>query len=504
MAILEKEVLVRVNPSNVNHYLKLGYEVEKSINTKGQLRIDPGATLMVKVQHLTKGSHTRLTSICDICGKCVNKMYPDILKSRKRGDGLDRCRSCTSKRTQKIRNKSIPYERSLEYFAIKNNKEYLLEEFHESNKIHPSQIGFSSNVCYLWKCIKCGSEFEGKAGNRTISNCDCPYCSNTKVNETNSLWKTDPGVAKMLVDELVGHKVTRGSGKKFEFKCPTCNSIYKKFIKNVVNLGIGCMKCSDGFSYPEKIMINILDQLHVDFETQKSFEWSENKRYDFFLPELNCIIETHGSQHYKGSYYKFNRYLEDEIINDRLKEDNALANDIEHYIIINCSKSNLEFIKSSCLKSKLTDLLNLKLINWIKCEEFASETLVRETCEMWNSTNYSTTKIAEELSISSTTVLRYLKKGVEIGICNYSKNSSINRSRSNYGKTFKVSVIQFSLQGEFIKKWDAIVDAAKEIGIHSTGIGMACKGKLRQSGGFKWMYEKDYQELLKKEDSHAR
>ncbi|MEM5599205.1 hypothetical protein AAHB53_28045 [Niallia circulans] len=69
-------------------------------------------------------------------------------------------------------------------------------------------------------------------------------------------------------------------------------------------------KCSDGFSIPEKFMFNLLDYLQVDFDYQKVFDWSLGKRYDFYIPMLNCIIETHGAQHYQ--YSGFMNSLEQE------------------------------------------------------------------------------------------------------------------------------------------------------------------------------------------------
>ncbi len=53
-------------------------------------------------------------------------------------------------------------------------------------------------------------------------------------------------------------------------------------------------------------------------------------------------------------------------------------------------------------------------------------------------------------------------------------------------------VNQLSLEGEFVKKWDKIIDAKEGIGVSDTMICWACKGKVKSAGGFKWEYaEKD-------------
>lgn len=49
-------------------------------------------------------------------------------------------------------------------------------------------------------------------------------------------------------------------------------------------------------------------------------------------------------------------------------------------------------------------------------------------------------------------------------------------------------VLQYSLDGVLIKKHHSQSSAGRELGIHSSGISSCCKGKLIQSGGFKWRY----------------
>ena len=57
------------------------------------------------------------------------------------------------------------------------------------------------------------------------------------------------------------------SSKKIEFVCPCCNKIYVRSICDIVRSGsVPCVTCSDGFSYPEKFMANVLSQLNIDFK----------------------------------------------------------------------------------------------------------------------------------------------------------------------------------------------------------------------------------------------
>ena len=49
-------------------------------------------------------------------------------------------------------------------------------------------------------------------------------------------------------------------------------------------------------------------------------------------------------------------------------------------------------------------------------------------------------------------------------------------------------IIQYTMDDEEIKKWPNVVTAAKELGIYTSNISRACKGKRSHVGGFKWTY----------------
>ena len=49
-------------------------------------------------------------------------------------------------------------------------------------------------------------------------------------------------------------------------------------------------------------------------------------------------------------------------------------------------------------------------------------------------------------------------------------------------------ILQFTKNGEFIRKWDSILDVERELGINQSNICQCCKGKLKSAGKFKWQY----------------
>ena len=55
----------------------------------------------------------------------------------------------------------------------------------------------------------------------------------------------------------------------------------------------------------------------------------------------------------------------------------------------------------------------------------------------------------------------------------------------------KRKVIQMDLDGNFIKRWDTLTQANKELEISISDICLCCQGKISYAGNYKWKYEKD-------------
>lgn len=62
-------------------------------------------------------------------------------------------------------------------------------------------------------------------------------------------------------------------------------------------------------------------------------------------------------------------------------------------------------------------------------------------------------------------------------------------AKKKMGDNQKLPVLQYDLNGNFIKEWDGIIDATKEVGKHSTNIMRCCQGKFKQAYGFIWKYK---------------
>lgn len=284
--------------------------------------------------------------------------------------------------------------------------------------------GKGTSKGYKYKCLKC--EYLGETTEVSMHRLVCPVCSNSKVIKgINDIATTHPHLISQFANIEDAYVNTWGGGERADFCCPDCGFIKNMKIYNFIRNGIQCNKCSDGASYPNKFVLNVLEQLEIQFKPEKIFKWSNNKRYDFYLIALNAIIEVMGNQHFEKSFnFCGGRNTLQEQKNDIIKEELAHKNNIKEYIIINCRKSELELMKNSILESKLSNFFDLSNIDWLKCEEFALSNRVKVACELWNK-GCRPPEIKDMMKISTSTVWKYLTKGTVLNWCKYDSNWNI-------------------------------------------------------------------------------
>lgn len=236
------------------------------------------------------------------------------------------------------------------------------------------------------------------------------------------LWTTAPHFANLLLYPEHGYNLSMESHKRDYFVCPNCGEKIYCIVRNVTKHGLRCSVCSDGISYPEKVISNMLKQLNIDFIYDSSYEWSNSKRYDFYIEGLSLIIETHGLQHYlnKKMFNKKTDYSEQE--NDRYKKNLAIKNGIQNYIELDCRYSDLKYIKDSILNSDLKVLFDLSYIDWDILEKDCLKSKVVEVCNVYNSGITNTVEIAKLFGIDSSTVSDYLRRCDKVGLCTYTPN----------------------------------------------------------------------------------
>lgn len=247
----------------------------------------------------------------------------------------------------------------------------------------------------------------------------------------------------------------------------------------------------DGFSFPNKVGFGFIDQLNVYFIPEYSNTWTNNRRYDFYF-ELNdkkYFMEMDGWFHFNDN--KMSGMTKEEVHaidveKNKLAEDNGV-----HMIRIDCSTSTMEHIKKSILHSELKDLFDLSVVDWIKCEEYAVNSILIKVCELWKE-HCSVSQICEMIKCNRSTVWRYVNRGKELNLC-------------DYDPTIARQIICVNTKEIF----DNGRDAAKKYNIAIVGnITANCKGRANSAGkhpvtgeSLVWMFYDEYLELSEEEQN---
>lgn len=121
------------------------------------------------------------------------------------------------------------------------------------------------------------------------------------------------------------------SSSKLRITCPK----HGEFRQDVTlhKYGSGCPVCNS--SRGEKDIEFQLRDLGVGYEHQKKFpELSNRYRYDFYIPDINTIVEYNGVQHYEPiEYFGGEKSLKNTQRRDKIKKQYCLDNGINYEII---------------------------------------------------------------------------------------------------------------------------------------------------------------------------
>ena len=312
------------------------------------------------------------------------------------------------------------------------------------------------------------------------------YNINFNLDKKLSLGYLYPKIAKMIAikeNDLTfndTYYILPKSGVLVFYRCNDCGMLSKnkKRICDIVNY-YSCEFCSDGISIPNKFMANVLKQLKIDFITElnkSDFKWCGYFKYDFYLPRYNMIIEVNGEQHYKECSLT-SRTLEQEQWNDLFKYKCAKSH-VDNYIVIDCRKSTLEWMKNNVIK-ELSDYFNLSNINWELTWEESQKSLCIEAWELWNKNkSYTSVDIANILNVDRSTIHKYLKIGEEINKITYKR-----RMPKRMGNC---PIICITTKRPFVN----IKEASDFYNCYSSGICKCCKGKIKSHKGLVWKYVK--------------
>lgn len=320
----------------------------------------------------------------------------------------------------------------------------------DKNETNPFMI--SKGNSKTWIYIKCqsGMHPDYKTTPHMFSmGCRCGVCAhNIVVKGINDIATLRPDLIPYFLNAEDAYTYAPGSNKYVDFLCPTCGSKYHKRISHVVNWGLSCDVCSVHTSYPNKFVYECMRQLKglrgFVMHSEHIFEWSQcaecsynpllsgEKIYDLVIEFNNqiIIIENHGPQHYDADAFYNNcgdcRGFEMEQQNDHFKYELAINNavNLDEYVVLDCRRSECDWIKRSIMNSGLPDIFDFKEedIDWHMCELATQKSFVDAAVKLWNNATHDLNIIASEMGISKTTLRRLLRIGTSCNLCDYGTN----------------------------------------------------------------------------------
>ena len=169
-----------------------------------------------------------------LCPDC-NSSYDLITNLRSRGQNCPYCRGLRVNETNSL--------------ATQNPT--LAAEWHptKNGKLTSHDFTCGSNYKVWWLCPKCISTYDATINDRSNGRA-CPFCAGRKVNKTNCLVTTHPGLADEWHPTLNGNKTpydfTFGAQcrTKVWWLCPNCHSSYDMSVAARGSTEWGCPFCA--------------------------------------------------------------------------------------------------------------------------------------------------------------------------------------------------------------------------------------------------------------------
>lgn len=74
--------------------------------------------------------------------------------------------------------------------------------------------------------------------------------------------------------------------------------------------------------------------------------------------------------------------------------------------------------------------------------------------------------------------------------CTHQYNTNYGSRSKKFAISNSIPILQFTKEGNFVKKWDSATQVQKELGFDKSGINQNLKRKTKSAYGFVWMYQK--------------
>ena len=252
---------------------------------------------------------------CKKCNNVFEKTRSSIMHSWKHNKKI--CPFC------EISSKNMTFSQI--QFKIKN-----------ADKNNEYKLLSHNNICTLLH-KKCNNTFKIKLSHFINNNRRCPYCSHR-----HSMYSTEE--VKEKIKNICGDEYSligdyNGLAVPARMRHNTCGYEWDCNIHNFFR-GSRCPKCQK--SKGEVFIDNYLLEMKVEYKREYSFPNLKRMRFDFYIPEINTVIEFDGEQHFHewrkitDSHKKLkSMHKRDNIKNKFCKDNNINILRIKYYMTQN-------------------------------------------------------------------------------------------------------------------------------------------------------------------------
>ena len=474
------------------------------------------------------------------CNTCGNIWQTAIRQRTQKNSG---CPICAKTKLTQNRLKTILSKKG----GIKSDT--LLKEwnYEKNHSLTPNDVTEGSNKKVWWRCSICGYEWEARISNRNHGR-NCPVCSNKIIIKgKNDFQTTNPELMAQWNWEknnalaIRPNNITKGSGKKVWWICPNGHEWQATILHRVG--GTGCPICNSGrqTSFAEQAVFYYIKKYFNDAQNKVQNVFGTRMEFDIYIPSLRLVIEYDGGfwhkkeNSQKKEFKKYDLCKKNGLILVRIREpeDKNFQNSnytiltgqaVEHssikadYVIFSDKtgkNKNLNKVIQNVFKiiDKITSLYFNKFahnfydidterdkdkiyknltVEYAKALKVANPILSKE----WHPTK-NNDLTPTQVSFNSKRKVWWL-----CGKCGHEWKTSIVlrvtgsgcpkcaiEKNKNGTHAEAKQIFQYSMDGVFIKKWDCISTAGRELKINSSNISMCAKGIRTNAGGFRWTYE---------------
>ena len=261
------------------------------------------------------GMSKSITYKCKICG--VQETVSSASNLLKRHTNII-CKNCKNPLRMRKQQKELE-EKAMK--KMTNSKDLIFISLFEKETNNRRRLAIR------YQCKECGKISEVFVRDCTEDHFSCRHCSKgvAKTTEDFQLWfmRNYPDFEILELAEYVNNT------SRLHIKCKKCGFIFYPSVTSLKRPNkVLCPKCRNDKSRQELYIAEWLIKHKVLFDSEVYFPWLTKRRYDFYIPELNLIIEYDGQQHYCYSehFHKTKEQFLEYKKTDCLKTTKAIEN----------------------------------------------------------------------------------------------------------------------------------------------------------------------------------